>query len=986
MSINLTDELLAKTKKGKIASAKQVFLEGDTENLQQIGDKTHQLEDTLNTKHESLSKTVQGISATGKANTATEVTYNNTNSGITAENIQDAVDRLAAKDATKAEKSDVNNELAKKFDKESISQESGEAEDKVMSQKTVSSKLSDLSKNISNFMAYPYSNIFEDFKVLASTKYDFYLRKITKQAITIGYISDNETYSFIEPKIKEDGSFSQLSNNGVYIHGKVNVNNIKEESTSVVDVETAKARRINYYQGPKKSVLGSNPILDLVFDEIYLDRDIDKSLYLRNASQTNISLGTELNGVTSAIDLKRIKYQVVSIDNAKVYVVLSDDFIKGNYDWMDIRGANPEYYKFDVDVIRNIEYAQYIKSGLNVDSLSSYISNFMAYPYSNIFEDFKVLASTKYDFYLRKITKQAITIGYISDNETYSFIEPKIKEDGSFSQLSNNGVYIHGKVNVNNIKEESTSVVDVETAKARRINYYQGPKKSVLGSNPILDLVFDEIYLDRDIDKSLYLRNASQTNISLGTELNGVTSAIDLKRIKYQVVSIDNAKVYVVLSDDFIKGNYDWMDIRGANPEYYKFDVDVIRNIEYAQYIKIKQSSKETDAMYDFSENEDSISLFTRILNSRKTEKEIEENKILSVNGSDASFCLDDSYIYITYVVDGKSNDVYYGEGSEVALSINSKSDGSEIKTLQIAQKGMTITLDDGKEVTLQRGASMPNIIREGTNIYILYCTMIDNLFVLMRCCVDSASKTISSYSVCKLNGEDFNTNSIKKCGGIYSTDSDVSINVNARFADSKDTEGNYYVGVCAADKLTYPLIAKTKDFKSFSSFMFLECRNMNAAYECTTAIREKNNKLYLYAVTRQQKLIDGYKYIILNCIDIEKKEIISARNISASDSRPCLFLHRNGAVLLAYNLPSARNRVRITQVEQSGESSILLDFSYKIAGYINFERSMSEVKYYCNGAIAFENGQGGQIFSFTSLDTIKKEKTESIIDTWINA
>lgn len=206
---------------------------------------------------------------------------------------------------------------------------------------------------------------------------------------------------------------------------------------------------------------------------------------------------------------------------------------------------------------------------------------------------------------------------------------------------------------------------------------------------------------------------------------------------------------------------------------------------------------------------------------------------------------------------------------------------------------------------------------------------------------------------------------------------------MNARFADSKDTEGNYYVGVCAADKLTYPLIAKTKDFKSFSSFMFLECRNMNAAYECTTAFRENDNKLY--TATRQAKLRDGYKYLILNSIDIEKKEIISTRDISASDSRPCLFLHRNGTVLLAYNLPSERNRVRIAYAEQLGDSSILLDFSYKIAGYINFERSMSEVKYYCLGSIMFDNEQGGLTFSFTSLDTIKKEKAESIIDTFIN-
>ena len=49
--------------------------------------------------------------------------------------------------AKKADKETVNTELAKKFDKESVVQESGEAEDKVMSQKAVSDKLSDLYSN-----------------------------------------------------------------------------------------------------------------------------------------------------------------------------------------------------------------------------------------------------------------------------------------------------------------------------------------------------------------------------------------------------------------------------------------------------------------------------------------------------------------------------------------------------------------------------------------------------------------------------------------------------------------------------------------------------------------------------------------------------------------------------------------------------------------------------------------------------------------------
>ena len=130
MSINLTDELLAKTKKGKIASAKQVFLEGDQENLQQIGDKTHQLEDAI-----------KDIAATGGASTANAVSYNNETSGMTAVTAQGAIDELAAKNkaqdatiGTKAEKSEVATELDKKFNKENIAQEFGDSKNKVVSQ------------------------------------------------------------------------------------------------------------------------------------------------------------------------------------------------------------------------------------------------------------------------------------------------------------------------------------------------------------------------------------------------------------------------------------------------------------------------------------------------------------------------------------------------------------------------------------------------------------------------------------------------------------------------------------------------------------------------------------------------------------------------------------------------------------------------------------------------------------------------------------
>lgn len=141
MSINITDELHAATTKGKIASAKEVFLTGDTENLQQIGEKTHQLEDSI-----------KNIAATGGASTAAAVTFDNAASGMTAVNAQGAIEELNTKNkaqdteiAKKANSVDVNSkineeftrvdaEIAKKVDKTSIVQEFGDSEDKVVSQ------------------------------------------------------------------------------------------------------------------------------------------------------------------------------------------------------------------------------------------------------------------------------------------------------------------------------------------------------------------------------------------------------------------------------------------------------------------------------------------------------------------------------------------------------------------------------------------------------------------------------------------------------------------------------------------------------------------------------------------------------------------------------------------------------------------------------------------------------------------------------------
>ena len=117
-NINVTAPLHAATKQGKLVAAMEVFMDGDTQTVEKEIQDINSRHNTLNTKHESLSKTVQGIAATGGASTATNVTYDNTNSGMTAENIQDAVDKLAKE---KADSSDVTKQL----DKVTIKDEDG---------------------------------------------------------------------------------------------------------------------------------------------------------------------------------------------------------------------------------------------------------------------------------------------------------------------------------------------------------------------------------------------------------------------------------------------------------------------------------------------------------------------------------------------------------------------------------------------------------------------------------------------------------------------------------------------------------------------------------------------------------------------------------------------------------------------------------------------------------------------------------------------
>ena len=94
MSINLTDEIEVKTKKGKLGAAKQIFLEGDTTSLQKEHEDNQSHFNTLDNRSSQMEESIKNISVTGGASVASAVTYDNTASGLKAVNVKVAIDEL----------------------------------------------------------------------------------------------------------------------------------------------------------------------------------------------------------------------------------------------------------------------------------------------------------------------------------------------------------------------------------------------------------------------------------------------------------------------------------------------------------------------------------------------------------------------------------------------------------------------------------------------------------------------------------------------------------------------------------------------------------------------------------------------------------------------------------------------------------------------------------------------------------------------------
>lgn len=208
--INVTAPLHSATTKGKLGNANEIFTENDEDNVQNVINKTNEHIKKLDNRSSQMEESIKNISVTGGASVAEAVTYDNTTSGLEAVNVKGAIDELVTKNksqdseiAKKANSADVtsqiqteqtrvNNELSKKFNKENIVQESGNAEDKVISQKASKRIFRELSNKAS-------SNCFvlvDDYYVHEPTKMPRYYVGNSRFRCLYANLLPNRSYTF----------------------------------------------------------------------------------------------------------------------------------------------------------------------------------------------------------------------------------------------------------------------------------------------------------------------------------------------------------------------------------------------------------------------------------------------------------------------------------------------------------------------------------------------------------------------------------------------------------------------------------------------------------------------------------------------------------------------------------------------------------------------------------------------------------------------
>ena len=589
-NINLTAPIHAATQQGKAVAAREVFMDGDKETVQQIGEKTHQLEDAI-----------KDITVSGGASTANAVSYSNETSGMTAVTAQGAIDELATKNTSQ------DAEIAKKFNLENISQESGGAEDKVMSQKAVSTKLNDLLLKLLKLL-----NILQD---------DGDKRfQIVDENNNVGFEVDNngarcKSYSVVDNdgnvvlKIDENSNFSTNKILSVNFENgyRVNKNAIgggeKYKHTELIPVTKligAKIHNAIHNQGlPAIVICNSNEDrLDGLyvgnsediesFDFLFTEEDYARA---KNVSANFAWINLAKNGYIE-YSLETIIEQFYNFRYCDNLLVMADNYpiVLGNKLELFLTSLIPQSYSTLGFQAVNIETE-------NTDTLKAGRFRENAYVFeASVSRNKKV----KITFLLKDPFGNIV-------GEQVTNVVPIVKKQSPDSPIdiltigdsyTHIGAYLHelnrrltgtGGSPISDNLSNINFIGTIRTEKGDKCEGYSGWKYSdfVKSGSPF--------YIDGKLDISKYISNNSLAKIDAVLILlgaNELSSEEDIRTLLDSFISYNSSIKIVVASNAMNYNNYGWSDSRGLS-------AGVNFNNNYLKIINWNRKLKEICSSYD---------------------------------------------------------------------------------------------------------------------------------------------------------------------------------------------------------------------------------------------------------------------------------------------------------------------------------------------------------------------------------------------------
>lgn len=340
----------------------------------QIDDKQQQItsndEDIslLQTRSTQMEETIKGIAATGGASLATSVTYNNENSQLKAVNIQSAVDELQGS----------------KIDKTSIVQESGGSEDKVMSQKAMSTILNDLTNS---FVQSIYSNNSTFNKIVSELYLD---TNANYNKVTI-YNTVND-YRFILSNgntgdtIKLSANTSDKPSNGLF---KLSSANTSINGFAIINW-SALEDGIKLYE---KDIQLSDRCFNLVFSP-------NISAYIKKDYKLYELPEAEYESLSSAVNAVEVLKRTIDNLTLRFYNTTSKEVEVWLYNY---KGVNPEYaanFTNEANWIKLTNSKDVEKVSTEINNIKELISGKTYEP--KVFTDNAIFNKVVSEFYLSK--------------------------------------------------------------------------------------------------------------------------------------------------------------------------------------------------------------------------------------------------------------------------------------------------------------------------------------------------------------------------------------------------------------------------------------------------------------------------------------------------------------------------------------------------------------------------------------------------------